>query len=150
MAAPIPTPTTSNTPPTRPTPLRRDSRQRVVEQTIGSIKQVLGPARLTILSHRSPAEIEALQKEVASVIPAGNVVGLVLSGLIRFKERTVPPERARKDIIALMRGLDLLPRALFGTFFVAPAAVLSAYQKLLVLAGKDVDSAFPDGLWPRQ
>lgn len=141
MHSPMPTPTSRNT------PTSRELGRQAVAKTIVSMQQALEPDRLTILSQRSPTEVEAMQQEVASVIPAGNVVGLVLSGLLRFKERTIPADRARKDIVALLRGLDLLPQALYGTFFVAPAAVLSAYQKLLALAGKDVDSAFPDGLW---
>jgi hypothetical protein len=42
---------------------------------------------------------------------------------------------------------DLLDKMVYGTMFAGPAAVLFAYQKLLQLAGKDIDTAFPDGTW---
>ena len=36
---------------------------------------------------------------------------------------------------------------LYGTFLAAPALIIHGYQRLLTLAGKDPDSAFPDGTW---
>ncbi len=143
-----------------PSQPRKDSSQNVNQEayrkaaatTLASIQQVASPAELTYFSNRSLAEVEALQEEVSAVIPAGNIVGLVLGGLIRLRGRTLPEEQARSDVSALLRGLEMLPRhilpsTLYGTFFVGPAAVLAAYQKLLALAGKDLDSAFPEGLW---
>lgn len=120
--------------------------------TLASINEAVSPAELTFYSNRSLAEVEALQEEVAAVIPAGNIVGLVLSGLVRLRGRNLPVEQAKSDVSALMRGLEMLPRhilpsTLYGTFFAGPAAVLAAYQKLLTLAGKDPESAFPEGLW---
>lgn len=112
----------------------------------------MSPAELTRFSNRPSAEVEELQEQVAQVIPAGNIVGLVLGGLIRVRGRTLPAEQAKSDVSALLRGLEMLPRhilpsTLYGTFFVGPAAVLAGYQKILTLAGKDPESAFPDGLW---
>lgn len=120
--------------------------------TLASLHQAIAPAELTYLSNRSSAEVEALQEEVAAVIPAGNIVGLVLSGLVRLRDRSLPTEQAKSDVSALMRAIEMLPRhilpgTLYGTFFAGPAAVLAAYQKLLTLAGKDINSAFPEGLW---
>ncbi len=125
---------------------------RAAAATLASIHEAVSPAQLTYLSNRSLAEVEALQEEVAAVIPAGNIVGLVLSGLVRLRGRNLPVEQAKSDVSALMRGVEMLPRnivpsTLYGTFFAGPAAVLVAYQKLLTLAGKDPDSAFPEGLW---
>lgn len=125
---------------------------KAAAMTLASIHKVIPPADLTRFSNRPVAEVEALQEQIAAVIPAGNIVGLVLGGLIRLRGRTLPAEQAKSDITALMRGIEMLPRhivpsTLYGTFFVGPAAVLAGYQKLLTLAGKDPESAFPEGLW---
>ncbi len=48
----------------------------------------------------------------------------------------------------LFRGVrDMLDKAVYGAVFVGPAAVILGYQKLLQLAGKDIDAAFPEGTW---
>lgn len=125
---------------------------KAAARTLASIHEVISAAELTYFSNRSIAEVEALQEEVAAVVPAGNIVGLVLSGLVRLRGRSLPEGQARSDVSALLRGVEMLPRnilpkTLYGTFFAGPAAVLSAYQKLLTLAGKDPESGFPDGLW---
>jgi hypothetical protein len=130
----------------------REAYQKAAAHTLASLHQIMPPAELTRFSNRPTAEVEALQEQVAQVIPAGNIVGLVLSGLIRVRGRTLPAEQAKSDVSALLRGLEMLPRhilpnTLYGTFFVGPAAVLAGYQKILTLAGKDPESAFPDGLW---
>ncbi len=38
-------------------------------------------------------------------------------------------------------------KAVYGTVFAGPAAVIWGYQNLLKLAGKDPDAAFPQGVW---
>ena len=126
--------------------------RRAVDLTLTSMRAVVSPSQLTHFSNRSIAEVEALQQEVSAVVPAGNIVGLIMGGLARLRDRHLPRHKAGADVSALMRGLDLLPRhilprTIYGTLFVGPAAVLSAYQKLLTLTGKDPESAFPDGLW---
>ncbi|GIK36761.1 MAG: hypothetical protein BroJett011_05940 [Chloroflexota bacterium] len=130
----------------------REAYHKAAAHTLASLHQVMPPAELTRFSNRPTAEVEALQEQVAQVIPAGNIVGLVLGGLIRVRGRTLPAEQAKSDVSALLRGLEMLPQhilpsTLYGTFFVGPAAVLAGYQKILTLAGKDPESAFPDGLW---
>ncbi|MCB0165583.1 MAG: hypothetical protein KDI79_15235 [Anaerolineae bacterium] len=143
-------PTTPST--TREENTDSEARRKAIEQTLASMANVISPAQLTYFSNRSIAEVEALQEEVSAVVPAGNIVGLVMGGLIRLRDRTLPRDRAKSDVSALMRGLDMLPRhilpkTIYGTLFIGPAAVLAAYQKLLILTGKDPDSAFPEGLW---
>lgn len=129
-----------------------ESRRKAVANTLASLHQVASVEQLTYFSNRSIAEVQSLQEEVSAVIPAGNIVGLVMGGLIRLRDRSLPPHQAKSDVNALMRGLEMLPRhilprTVYGTLFVGPAAVLAAYQKLLTLTGKDPNSAFPDGLW---
>ncbi len=92
-------------------------------------------------------EIRAIKEEVARILPAGNLPAFILSGLVRLKGRYVTPEHVRRDLSALLRGLDLLPKGLYGLLVAGPATVLYAYQKLLQLAGKDVEAAFPYGTW---
>src|SRR5258708_145888 len=47
-----------------------------------------------------------------------------------------------------MQGMQtFMDKAVYQTFFVGPAAVLSAYQMLLKLTGKDLDESFPEGTW---
>lgn len=144
------------TPASKPKELKSDPKLRVYRQaassTLASIHRAFPSAELTRYSNRPVAEVEALQEQIAAVVPAGNIVGLVLGGLTRLRSRTLPADQAKSDVSALMRGIEMLPRnilpnTLYGTFFVGPAAVLSGYQKLLTLAGKDPESAFPDGLW---
>lgn len=144
------------TPASKPKQLKSDPKLKVYRQaassTLASIHQVLPSAELTRFSNRPVAEVEALQEQIAAVVPAGNIVGLVLGGLTRLRGRTLPADQAKSDVSALMRGIEMLPRhilpnTLYGTFFIGPAAVLAGYQKLLTLAGKDPESAFPDGLW---
>ncbi|MFN8457335.1 MAG: hypothetical protein U0401_22205 [Anaerolineae bacterium] len=144
------------TPTSKPKELKSDPKLRAYRQaastTLASIHQALPSADLTRFSNRPVAEVEALQEQIAAVVPAGNIVGLVLGGLTRLRGRTLPADQAKSDVSALMRGIEMLPRnilpnTLYGTFFVGPAAVLAGYQKLLTLAGKDPESAFPDGLW---
>ncbi len=126
--------------------------RKAIDATLSAMSEVASTAQLTQYSNRSITEVEALQEEVSAVIPAGNIVGLVMGGLIRARDRSLPPNHAKSDVSALMRGLEMLPRSIlprtiYGTLFVGPAAVLAAYQKLLTLTGKDSNSAFPDGLW---
>ncbi len=92
-------------------------------------------------------EIRAIKQEVANVLPVGNLPAMILSGLTQIKGRKVVSDRVRQDVSALLRGMNLLPQGLFGVFVAGPATVLYAYQKILRLAGKDVDSAFPQGMW---
>lgn len=143
-----PTPTTKRS----TNNLDAEAHRKAVATTLASMEDVASTAQLTYFSNRSIAEVEALQEEVSAVIPAGNIVGLVMGGLIRLRDRSLPAHQAKSDVSALLRGLEMLPRnilpgTLYGTLFVGPAAVLAAYQKLLTLTGKDPDSAFPNGLW---
>lgn len=120
--------------------------------TLASMHEAISASELTYLSGLPDTQIRALEQEVADVIPAGNIVGLVMGGLVRLRGRTLPANQAKSDISALLRGLEVLPRkllpsTLYSTFIAAPATVLAAYQKILALTGKSLESAFPEGLW---
>lgn len=92
-------------------------------------------------------EIQALRQEVAQVLPAGNLPAFILGGLLKLKGRRVNAERVKRDLGTLFQGTNLIPQGLYGAFVAGPATVIYAYQKLLQLAGKEAEAAFPEGTW---
>jgi hypothetical protein len=100
------------------------------------------------LTHLSIPERTALVEEIARVIPAGNVPSLISAGLAKLPGHAVSANDNRRNIALLMQGMQtFLDRAAYRAFFVGPAAVLSAYQLLLKLSGKDLEQSFPEGTW---
>lgn len=117
-------------------------------KTSTDLRTVAALPHINQLSQLPLPEIERISNEVARVVPAGNIPGIVLSGLARLEGRAVPASEANKHLGALFRGVrQLLDKTVYGAFFAGPAAVLYGYQQLLKLAGKDVNEAFPDGTW---
>ena len=115
-----------------------------VRHTFQSLAMV-DDATLVGLTRMGIPEIEALKQEVAEILPAGNLPAFLLQGLVQLKDRTIKPERVAADLRLIFQATKQI--GIFGTFLAAPALALHGYQKLLALAGKDVDSAFPDGPW---
>lgn len=99
------------------------------------------------LSELSLPEIADLKEHIASIFPAGNLPGLILSGLTTLNSRHITRQRAQQDIDTLFKGAGLVPKGIFSILVGGPAVVLSAYQSILKLAGKDSAAAFPDGTW---
>jgi hypothetical protein len=100
------------------------------------------------LTHLSLPEKTALAEAISRIMPAGNVPSLLSAGLMRLPDRTASSVDHRRNLTLLMQGMQtFLDRAVYHTFFVGPAAVLSAYQMILKLAGKDLAKAFPEGTW---
>lgn len=100
------------------------------------------------VSRLSLPQIDAVVDLVAQVIPAGNVPGAILSGLMRLPGKRPPPQTLKRDIHLIFRGIEqVLDKAVYGTFFAGPAAVIWGYQNLLKLAGKDPADSFPEGTW---
>src|SRR5262245_56019011 len=121
---------------------------RASKLTADDLKTIAASPKIAELSRLSLPEIETLSEQIAQVVPAGNVPGLILSGLVRLEGRRVPQAEQQRHLGMLFRGArDLLDKAVYGAMFAGPAAVIMGYQKLLRLAGKDVDAAFPDGTW---
>jgi hypothetical protein len=116
------------------------------QATLNALVQ-LDEASILSLSQLTLPEIRLIQKEVARVLPAGNLPAMLLSGLLKLKGRHLTADRVRRDLATLFKGLELLPQSLYGFFVAGPSAVLYGYQKLLELAGKDLESAFPQGTW---
>jgi hypothetical protein len=128
-----------------------DLEQNFIEATIrtaGDLRTIATTMQLLELSSLELPEIDRITQEVARVVPAGNVPGLILNGLSRLEGRTVEPAESQKYIGLLFKGVRVaLDKALYSAFFAGPAAVLHGYQQLLRLAGKDPESAFPEGTW---
>ena len=131
---------------TEPTPEQLEELRRSRRKTLAALSQV-EDTTLIRLTRLTLPEIHAIREEIARIFPAGNLPAFVLSGLVKLKGRRLAPDRVRQDLAALFRGLDLVPRGLYGVFIAGPAAVLYAYRRLLELAGKDLESAFPQGTW---
>lgn len=117
---------------------------RQAQQTTLAALVEIDEQALLQLTRLTLPEIRALREEVARIVPAGNLPAFILSGLIQLKGRQVNPDRMQQDLNALLRGLSLLP---YGVFVAGPAAALYAYQKILQLAGKELTTAFPQGIW---
>ena len=119
-------------------------------KTADNLRTVAQLSRLSVpvVSRLSLPEMEAVVDQVARLAPAGNIPGLILSGLVRLPERRLPAQAIRRDLDLLFKGMEqTLDKAIYATFFAGPAAVIAAYQGLLKLAGKDPVEAFPEGTW---
>ncbi len=130
----------------RPTPDQLSALSHAQQNTLAALAE-LEAQTLVELSQLTLPEIQEIQQEIAQILPAGNLPAFILSGLLQFKGRRITPERVQQDLNALLRGIGLLPQGLYSVFVAGPAAILYAYQKLLQLAGKNMDSAFPQGTW---
>jgi len=118
---------------------------RITADELRSIAETLS---LQKLSRLSLPEIEAVVKLVAQVVPAGNVPGMILSGLARLAGRKPPLQKVQQDVNALFQGMEqVLDRAVYTAVFAVPARVIWAYQNMMRLAGIDPDAAFPEGTW---
>lgn len=96
----------------------------------------------------SVLEIDELIEDVSDLVPAGNVPNLILDGLARLQEQSPPPDHVQRDMKMMFRGVgQMLDAASYRMLVAVPARVILSYQKLMTLAGKDPDSAFPDGTW---
>lgn len=117
-------------------------------KTADNLRTIARSATLRDLSRLSLPEIDAVVDLVARVVPAGNVPGVILSGLARLAGRRPPLKTVQADINLLFKGVErVLDKAIYGAFFAGPAAVIWGYQNLLKLAGKDPEDSFPEGTW---
>ncbi len=118
------------------------------QETAENLQTIAKSLALQKLTKLSLPEVDAVVGLVAKVIPAGNVPGMILSGLTRISGNRVQPQKARQDINILFKeALLFFEQAKYGAIFAGPAAIIWGYQNLLKLAGKDQESAFPEGIW---
>ena len=117
-------------------------------KTADNLRTIVQAREVRELSHLTLPEIEAITDLVGRIVPAGNVPGVIVSGLARLPGRRPPPNVMQRDVNLLFRGVEqMLDKAAYGAFFAGPAAVIWGYQNLLRLAGKAPDDSFPDGTW---
>src|SRR5689334_13187417 len=100
---------------------------------------------LVDLTHLAADDVRELKQELAEIFPASNLPAFLLQGLIQLDDRALKQDQVFADLRMLFRGSQQI--GLYSTFLAAPALVLYGYQRLLALAGKDIESAFPDGPW---
>ena len=122
--------------------------RQATELTHEKLIETAKSAPVRKLSRMTLPEIEAVVQLVSNMVPAGNVPGMILSGLARLPGRRIPVQKLQQDVTALFSGVEqILDKAVYGAFFAGPAAILWGYQNLLKLAGKDPETAFPEGAW---
>lgn len=122
--------------------------KKASELTAASLRTVVKNISVQQLSKLTLPEIESVVQLISRIIPAGNVPGMILSGLVRLPGRRIPAQKLHQDVTALFSGVEqILDQAVYATFFAGPAAVLWGYQHLMKLAGKDPETAFPEGMW---
>ena len=127
---------------------KQSSYERATKETAESLQKVTRDLAQKKLTKLTLPELDSVVKIVSEIVPAGNVPGLLLSGLSRIKGNRVQPEKARQDINILFREAQLfIEQAKYGAMFATPAGVIWAYQLMLRMLGKDAESAFPEGVW---
>jgi len=72
--------------------------QQVSRKTASNLKTIAQSMELRDLSRLSLPEIEAVVDQVAQVVPAGNVPGVILNGLARVPGQKPPPQTVKRDI----------------------------------------------------
>ena len=116
--------------------------------TAANLRSLAHTMSLRSLTHLTLPEIDAVVDQISRIVPAGNVPGVILSGLARLKDRRLSRAIINRDVNLLFRGVEqALDKAVYGTFFAGPAAVIWGYQRLLKLAGKEPSDSFPEGTW---
>lgn len=127
----------------------RDSLLDATQYTLHNLQTVARSQRVQDLSSLTLPEIDEIVDKIARIAPAGNVPGVILSSLLRLPQQIPSVEIVRRDIMLLFKGVEqtLIDKAVYRTFYWTPAAILSAYQQLLKLAGKDPEMSFPEGTW---
>lgn len=122
----------------------QDSLTRAVRETRQAL-DTIDDTSLASATRLGIDEVRLLKQEVAEIFPASNLPAFLLQGLLQLEDRSLKQERITADLRVLFRGSTQL--GIYSAFLAAPATVLYGYQRLLALAGKDLDSAFPEGIW---
>ncbi len=112
------------------------------------LKQILDAVSSVEQIELSEAEIAELVKQLSPVMPAGDIPGVIASGLARLNERHIMRDAAndkRRQLSARLK--PLIDRATYLGIFAGPATAIWLYQNLLSRAGVGINDAFPNGLW---
>ena len=126
----------------------QSAQERATIETVESLQKVARSLARQKLTQLTLPEVDAVVDQVAKIIPAGNVPGMILSGLTRISGKNVQPQKAKQDINILFKEVpSFLEHMKYQALFATPARIIWGYQNLLKLAGKDPESAFPEGIW---
>lgn len=99
-------------------------------------------------SHVSVPEREELIELISQILPAGNVVGFVFSGILNAKGRDIPSAEGRMYFNSLFKGLAIIRNnAFYRMMFLGPATVLVGLNMLIRLAGAKPEDFLPEGAW---
>jgi hypothetical protein len=122
--------------------------QSATTETAKHLKTIAQSRSVRELSRLTLPEIDVVVDMISRIVPAGNIPGMILSGLARLPDQHLPAQTVQQHIAALFNGVEhVFDQVAFGAVFAGPAAVIWGYQNLLRLAGKDPESAFPEGIW---
>lgn len=125
--------------------------QQYARASLATANNLKTIAEALVVDNLSPLplkEVEEAVEMVSQMVPAGNVSGIILNGLARLTGQRPAQQTVKRDIGMLFKGVEqVLDKAVYGAMFAGPAAVIWGYQKLLRLAGKSPEDAFPNGTW---
>ncbi len=119
------------------------------QATYKSLHTIARSQKVQELSSLSLPEIDEIIKEIANNAPAGNVPAIIMENLLRLPSGKVPVEVVRRDIALLFKGVEksLKRNVTYYTFYAAPAKVLSSYQRMMKMLGRDSEDYFHEGTW---
>lgn len=80
--------------------------RKVSTHTAQNLRSVARSVSSQQLAKLSLPEIDAVVDLIAQMIPAGNVPGMILSGLARLPGRRPPPQQVHQDVRALFKGAE--------------------------------------------
>ena len=110
---------------------KKPSYQQATQLTAKDLRTVAMTVSVHQLSRLSLPEVDAVVDLISKVVPAGNVPGMILSGLARLPGRRIPIQKMQQDVNALFSGVEqILDSAMYGAFFAGPAAIIWGYQNL--------------------
>ena len=126
----------------------RKSYTLATERTVEELRTMAHAIDLQELSTINLPQIEAVAELVEQFTPAVEASRLIRNGLTRLPQRHAPPSNPQTDWQEWLHFVEKWwDKAIYGTFFVAPATLLWGYQRVLQSLGHRPEEAFPEGYW---
>ena len=85
---------------------KKPSYQQASQLTAKDLRTVAKTISVHQLSRLSLPEVEAVVDLISKIVPAGNVPGMILSGLSRLPGRRIPIQKMQQDVNALFSGVE--------------------------------------------
>ena len=112
---------------------KKSDLQQASQMTATNLRTVAKTISVQQLSRLSLPEVEAVVDLVSKVLPAGNVPGMILSGLARLPGRRIPVQKMHQDINALFSGVEqILDSAMYGAIFAGPHSITGCDSELMI------------------